>query len=535
MDNSIKPGLPQSEPLELALWSEFQDELSKLLEIPISLYDVNGVLLAASRGEASLCDAVKNKREGRDLCSQAVAKVIAQVVEKGKTYIHKCHTNQYIFAIPALLGAGKSFVIVGGHVYLSGNEERDFSEGVSSLGFDPHEIQSLKAVIRTIPAKSIFTIPNIISNMALPFLKCLNTDTAPAFTLASAPAVAAPMQMAIAGENLRNFRALEGVYRSLAPLLDREQLYEMILAKSSELVDAERGSLMILDNKSNFLSVKAAKGLDKKIVDSLRVRVGEGISGSIAQKGISVMVRDIEDEVPPLKNRPIYKTKSFISIPLKLDNRVIGVINVSDKITGEVFSEQDLHLLESFANYASIALERGAYYSMSEELKLLSMTDPLTGLFNRRYFRERLFEEMERVKRHGESFTVFMMDIDNFKLANDRYGHMAGDEILKCVARTIRDAVRSMDVVSRYGGEEFAVILPHTGKKGAFVIAERIRRNVGEARVGTGDGFECITISLGVAEYPNDAQNIDDLIDKADKAMYSAKKMGKNRVVVYEQ
>lgn len=535
MDNFIKTVIPQSEPPELALWSEFQDELSKLLDIPISLYDINGALLSASRGESALCDAVKNSREGRDLCGQAVARVIAQVVEKGKTYIHKCHTNQYIFAIPVLLGARRSFVIVGGQVYLSGSEERDFSEGISAFGFDPQDVKRLKAGIRMIPAKSIFTIPNIISNMALPFLKCLPQELIPAPLQSMAEAGVMQAQPAIAGESLRNFRALEGVYRSLAPLLDREQLYEMILSKSSELVEAERGSLMILDNKSNFLSVKAAKGLDKNIIDSLRVRVGEGISGSIAQKGISVMVRDIENEVPPLKNRPIYKTKSFISIPLKLDNRVIGVINVSDKITGEVFSEQDLHLLESFANYASIALERGAYYSMSEELKLLSMTDPLTGLFNRRYFRERLFEEMERVKRHGEGFTVFMMDIDNFKLANDRYGHMAGDEILKSVARTIRDAVRSMDVVARYGGEEFAVILPHTGKKGAFVIAERIRKNVGEARVSIGDGFDCTTISLGVAEYPNDAQNIDDLIDKADKAMYSAKKMGKNRVVVYEQ
>ncbi|MEK6759869.1 MAG: diguanylate cyclase [Deltaproteobacteria bacterium] len=535
MDSFIKTVTAQAESPELALWSEFQDELSKLLDIPISLYDINGGLLVASRAQACLCDTVKGRSEGRDLCNQAISKVIAQVVEKGKIYIHKCHTNQYIFAVPALLGDKRSFVIVGGQVYLSGSEEKDFSEGTSALGLAPDEIQRLKSEIKTIPAKSIFTIPNIISNMALPFLKCLSPETTQAASQAIVSAGASQVQSAIAGESLRNFRALEGVYLSLAPLLDREELYEMILAKSSELVDAERGSLMILDNKSNFLSVKAAKGLDKNIIDSLRVRVGEGISGSIALKGIPVMVRDIENEVPPLKNRPIYKTKSFISIPLKLDNRVIGVINVSDKLTGEVFSEQDLHLLQSFANYASIALERGAYYSMSEELKMLSMTDPLTGLFNRRYFHERLFEEMERVKRHGESFTVFMMDIDNFKLTNDRYGHMAGDEILKCVARTIRDAVRSMDVVARYGGEEFAVILPHTGKKGAFVIAERIRRNVGEARVGVGDGFECITISLGVAEYPNDAANIDDLIDKADKAMYLAKKMGKNRVVVHEQ
>jgi len=219
---------------------------------------------------------------------------------------------------------------------------------------------------------------------------------------------------------------------------------------------------------------------------------------------------------------------------LKLDTRVIGVINVSDKISGEVFSDDDLQLLLSFANYASIALERGAYYSMSEELKMLSMTDPLTSLFNRRYFRERLFEEVERVKRHSECFSSFMIDIDDFKTYNDTYGHIMGDEVLKGVARAIRDAVRSMDVVARYGGEEFAVILPHTNKKDSYVIAERIRKGVEELRL-PGTFGKTPTISLGVAEFPTDASHIDELIHRADSAMYGAKRMGKNRVVVYEK
>ncbi|MDP2690569.1 MAG: sensor domain-containing diguanylate cyclase, partial [Deltaproteobacteria bacterium] len=324
------------------------------------------------------------------------------------------------------------------------------------------------------------------------------------------------------------------VYRSLAPVLDREELYETILVKSSELVEAERGSLMILDNKNNMLSIKASKGIDRRITDNLRVRIGEGISGAIAAKGLPVMVRDIESEVPSWKNRPVYKTKSFISVPLKLDTRVIGVINVSDKSTGGSFSDHDMDMLLSFASFASIAIERGAYYSMSEELKMLSMTDPLTGLFNRRYFRERLFEEVERVKRHSECFSSFLIDIDDFKSFNDRFGHAVGDDVLKGVSRTIRDAVRSMDVVARYGGEEFAVILPHTSKRDALIIAERIRKDVEEYKAMVAPFKEWPTISLGVAEFPNDAKDIDDLINKADSAMYHAKRTGKNRVVVYE-
>jgi diguanylate cyclase (GGDEF)-like protein len=213
------------------------------------------------------------------------------------------------------------------------------------------------------------------------------------------------------------------------------------------------------------------------------------------------------------------------------------VINISDKITGEVFSKRDLDLLQSFACYASIALERGNYYRMTEELKKISVTDALTGLLNRRYFQERLFEEVERSKRQCKPFTIFIIDIDDFKAFNDRYGHLAGDEALKRVANAIKDAVRSIDVVSRLGGEEFCAILPFTTKSDAYVIAERIRRDVAEIRF-MGENIpsdQWLTISLGVAEFPTDANTIDELIDKADKAMYQAKARGKNRIIEYGQ
>ncbi len=521
MGNKNRTSLP--EPLDLALWREFQDGLSALINMPVALYDAGGVLLAPPSKESALCSAVKSVDAGRSRCRDTYMKAIAQVIDKGKPYIYKCHTNQYIIAVPVAIDSSRTVVIVTGHAYIAGGEFKEFYEGVFRLGLDESTLTRLRAELITITPKSVFTIPNIVYNLVAPFLKSLSS-------FKPAEAVISDAHRA----RLNGFYALEQVYRSIAPVLDREELYETILSKSSELVEAERGSLMILDSKNKVLSVKASKGIDKGIIENLKIKVGEGICGSIAAKGLPVMVRNIEAEVPSWKNRPVYRTKSFISIPLKLDSRVIGVINMSDKISGASFSEEDLHLLLSFANYASIALERGAYYSMSEELKMLSMTDPLTGLFNRRYFRERLYEEVERVKRHDECFSTFIIDIDNFKSFNDRYGHLAGDEVLKGVSKAIRDAVRSMDVVARYGGEEFAVILPHTNKKDSYIIAERIRKGVEEYRPNT-DIKEWPTISLGVAEFPHDANHIDDLINKADSAMYHAKRMGKNRVVVYER
>lgn len=524
MEKSITPKKTQPEPLDLSSWRSFQSGLSSTLEVPVSLYDSAGNLLSSPPGPTCLCREVRSTPEGRARCDAECRHAVTEAISQGKFYIHKCHTNQYIFAVPIEVDHDRRYAVVGGHVYLAGFVDKDFYPGVAQFGLDQDTVEDLRRRLRTIPPRSIFTLPAAVNDLVAPFIRCLH-----------ARAAAEKRSLPEGAGRPDGLKALEGVYTSIAPVLNREELYRTILDKSAELVSADSGSLMILDSESNLLQIKAARGLEPALYRSVKVRVGEGISGVIASRGIPLVVKNIEEEVPERKNRQRYRTKSFMSVPLKLDSRVIGVLNISDKHADGVFSEEDLHLILSVANFASIALERGAYYSMTEELKMISMTDPLTGLFNRRYFRERLYEEVERVKRHNECFSTFIIDIDNFKSFNDTYGHQAGDEILKGVSRAIRDAVRSMDVVARYGGEEFAVLLPHTNKQDSFVIAERIRKDVEGYRPKSVVFKEWPTISLGLAEYPYDASTIDELIDKADRAMYIAKQMGKNRVVVYER
>ena len=340
-------------------------------------------------------------------------------------------------------------------------------------------------------------------------------------------------------DKARGLRVQSALYTAsgaFTSLLEPEALYDIVLNKSIDLVGAEQGSLMILDEKDMALAVKAIKGIDKAVLEDLRVRIGEGISGGVAESGSPLIVNDIEESSVPRKNRSRYKTKSFASIPLKINSKTIGVLNVSDKITGEVFSAEDRDLLISFASYASIALDRGAYYKMSEEFKSISITDHLTGLLNRRYLQDRLLEEMERAKRHKEPLTIFMIDIDNFKSFNDRYGHPAGDQILKNMAQAIQEEIRIIDVLVRYGGEEFTVILPATSKTASKTLAERIRKGIEDvpywgAKIPAG---ERLTISLGIATFPDDADSMEALIERADTALYMAKTRGKNRVISYE-
>ncbi len=335
---------------------------------------------------------------------------------------------------------------------------------------------------------------------------------------------------------LKEIDMLNAAASHLTSVREPDMLYEVILDTSVNLTSAEKGSLMLVDGESPYLTVKAAKGINRRLLDEIKIRPGEGIAGKVFKEGLPVKVDDMEKNEWGFFSRPKYRTSSFISVPLKIGEKSIGVLNISDKITREAFSDEDLVLLRSFASYASIALERSTYYSLAGHLKELSITDSLTGLFNRRYFEERFFEELHRSDRHNLSFSLAMIDIDDFKLFNDSEGHLAGDEMLKCIANIAKDSLRVIDVIARIGGEEFSVIMPQTEKDEALLVAERIRSSLREQLPCTWKNFprDTITISIGIATFPHDGKERKELIRNSDKALYAAKMEGKDRTVLYK-
>lgn len=314
-----------------------------------------------------------------------------------------------------------------------------------------------------------------------------------------------------------------------------DALCEAILDTATELSKAEKGSLMLPEDDS--LVIKAVKGLNRWLAQDIRVNIGEGIAGKVFKSGKSLFARDLEKiELPYIKPRSRYKTGSFISVPLKFGSETIGIINISDKTTGEEFTEQDLNLITHFASHASIALKVCNYYNLAEQMKELSITDHLTGLFNRRYFQERFTEEILRSERYGGTFSLAMFDVDNFKLLNDTEGHLAGDNILKELAQIAHECIRANDILSRFGGDEFAVIMPYTHKEDVVAVAERIRRGIKESLVSKWKKFPRpgITVSIGIASFPDDGKSVNELIESADAALYKAKSTGGDRTIIYK-
>jgi len=341
-------------------------------------------------------------------------------------------------------------------------------------------------------------------------------------------------------KKLNRFSAVSELTRAITPIQNYGTLLRTILEKSAELLKAEQGSLMLLDQNTDDLLLEAKKGVVEGVSERLRISRGEGIAGKVAERGEPILVENVEDDPrTKQKNRLHYKTRSFVSVPLRINDRTIGVINLSDKATGEVFTDEDLNLIQSFATHAAVVMERNVFYHRTEELKKLTITDPLTGLLNRRYLYERLKDELARSERHGHSLSLLMLDLDGFKYCNDVFGHPFGDKTLKTVAEVLLNTVRSMDIVSRFGGDEFMLILPETAESLAVDIAERLRGAVAKgvmlapSPIASVSPQRTLTASIGIVCFPDHGDTVEILLENVDKALYRAKNKGKNRIEVF--
>ena len=302
-----------------------------------------------------------------------------------------------------------------------------------------------------------------------------------------------------------------------------EDLLDSIFRVATELVRGERASLMLRHDATNDFVIAHALGLAAEVKREVRVQPGEGVAGHVLASKRSLLVRG--GVAPFTVSGGQYRSDSFVSVPIMIDDDARGVLNVTDRFDGRPFEETDLATLEILAGHIGACLVQ---QEQGEALQRLAETDPLTWLFNRRHFDKRLEAETNRALRAEHLLALLMIDVDKLKLINDRFGHRVGDQVLKAVASAVKQAVRLYDVPTRYGGDEFAIILPEADTEVATRVARRVLEKAetvtlpGELR----DAGIPLSLSIGVATFPRPAGDANALVEAADGAMYRAKIAG---------
>ncbi len=309
-----------------------------------------------------------------------------------------------------------------------------------------------------------------------------------------------------------------GVGKLVEDLSERraEDLLDSIFRVATELVRGERASLMLREDASDDFVIAHALGLAEDVKREVRVRPGEGVAGHVLASKRSLLVRG--GEAPFAVRGGQYRSDSFVSVPIMIDDDARGVLNVTDRFDGRPFEDADLVTLEIIAGHIGACLVQ---QEQGEALLRLADTDPLTWLFNRRHFDKRLEAETNRALRAEHLLALLMIDVDKFKLINDRFGHRVGDQVLTAVASAV---------------DEFAIILPEADTDVAARVARRILEKAetvalpGELR----DAGIPLSLSIGIATFPRPAGDASALVEAADSAMYRAKQAGGGGIRVWE-
>jgi diguanylate cyclase (GGDEF)-like protein len=538
-------------------WPEIQDSLAESSGLALLLVDGHQPPAVVVSNNNSVCHTIQTSPELAELCDPYCGAAHARAIKEKGIVQYKCHAGLSCFVKPIALGAKPHLALIGGRAFVKSADYQQLRErfrtgDLRSIATDEvfsnilfSEPQRLDEIAERVD-RAAQRLRNASSNgsglIAQPDPPATERP-APARDANESPRSEVTQELELEVQRLRN----ELEYRSrfadsLQHFLERIscadpiKTYNSIVSNSRELLRAERASLMVFDEAANNLVLKAATGLAADPSSFSPVRVGEGVSGEVIDTGKAVVVTDLRTagrKAAPAERR--YKTNSFISYPIAISGRKVGVLNVTDKSGGGTYDEVDLSLLEIIGPQVALALERAEWQERATEFQLMSITDSLTALPNRRYLEERLAEELNRSKRYDYSMSFLMIDIDDFKAYNDKNGHQAGDLALQITAHCLKGALRSADVASRYGGEEFCILLPQTAMAEAAVIADRIRQRVATTHFphGKTQPLGRVTISVGVSTFTKNVDTPENIIAAADRALYQAKSLGKDRIEFY--
>lgn len=320
--------------------------------------------------------------------------------------------------------------------------------------------------------------------------------------------------------------------KTLTSTLDRENVLNVVMEKVSLLLKSKTWSLLLTDDASGDLIFEIAVSDENTDLKGVRLTKGEGVAGWVAESGEPLLIPDVSESPyfsPQIDRRTAQKTHSIICVPLKIQDRILGVIELVNTGEESVFDESALPILTTIADYVAIAIENAKYF---EKINQLIITDDLSGLYNSRHFTQLIEYETERAQRYDSALSLVFFDLDHFKLINDTHGHLVGSRMLTEVGELVRRYTRKVNLAARYGGDEFVILLPSTDKNGAIAMAESLRHTLRDHPFVADNGAAIrLTASFGVSAMPEDTKDRKELLYLADKAMYRVKETTRDAVL----
>jgi diguanylate cyclase (GGDEF)-like protein len=325
------------------------------------------------------------------------------------------------------------------------------------------------------------------------------------------------------------------VAKALTSSLDLDSILQTIMEKMAEYFRPDTWSLLMIDHERDEMYFAIAVGTAAEALKNVRLKVGEGVAGYVAQHGERVIVPDVYSDprfAKRIDEMTRWQTRSVVCFPLRSGSRVLGVIQLVN-VDMDHFGDQEIYFLQSLCDYAAIAIENARAV---EKIQELTITDDCTGLFNARHLYKTLETEVYRSARFGYEFTVLFIDLDHFKYVNDTHGHLIGSKLLAEVGYLVKAHLRLIDYAFRYGGDEFVVLLPQTGKDAGLVVAKRLRDNLRAGLFCRDEGLNLnVRASIGLATYPQDAKTPHDIIRQADEMMYLVKNTTRDNIGIAQR